>query len=218
MANLGTIATGTLIGFSANKTAEAAAKDTATNRVDICETKELYLNGERIALKDNEQTLLAGVTDTGSLDDKTVKVYGKSPFSEEYVTTPLYYYVYTWIQKMMTSALTYKGTVETLADIHGSHSVGEVYNVTKEFTITTSDTSGPKTETYPAGTNIAIKQGFTKGSGIPEAEWADYFDPLGGVVCDLSDYVHSANFTALASRVSALETKVAQLQNLLKLA
>lgn len=56
MAELNEIAAGTMIGFSANKTVEEAKEDTATNRVDICKTKELYLNGER-----------AGVTKSKSL-------------------------------------------------------------------------------------------------------------------------------------------------------
>lgn len=59
MANLNKIARGTMIGFTANKTVEAAKNDTATNRVDICMTKELYLNGERLGITDAESTYLA---------------------------------------------------------------------------------------------------------------------------------------------------------------
>lgn len=59
MANLNKIASGTMIGFTANKTVEAAKNDTATNRVDICMTKELYLNGERLGITDAESTYLA---------------------------------------------------------------------------------------------------------------------------------------------------------------
>lgn len=59
MANLKKIASGTMIGFTANKTVAAAKNDTATNRVDICMTKELYLNGERLGITDAESTYLA---------------------------------------------------------------------------------------------------------------------------------------------------------------
>lgn len=59
MANLNKIASGTMIGFTANKTVAAAKNDTATNRVDICMTKELYLNGERLGITDAESTYLA---------------------------------------------------------------------------------------------------------------------------------------------------------------
>ena len=54
MANLKEIAAGTMIGFSANKTEDQAKADTSTNRVDICKTKQLYLNGERVGLSDAE--------------------------------------------------------------------------------------------------------------------------------------------------------------------
>lgn len=56
MANLTDIAKGTMIGFTANKT-EAEAKANATginNRMVICKTKQLYMNGERVGLTDNE--------------------------------------------------------------------------------------------------------------------------------------------------------------------
>lgn len=58
MANLKDIASGTMVGFSANKTVDTAKQDTATNRVDICKTKELYLNGERLGLTDSEASYL----------------------------------------------------------------------------------------------------------------------------------------------------------------
>ena len=58
MANLKDIASGTMVGFSANKTEEQAKADTTTNRVDICKTKQLYLNGERIGLTDNEASYI----------------------------------------------------------------------------------------------------------------------------------------------------------------
>lgn len=47
-----------MLGFSANKTVDTAKVDTATNRVDICKTKELYLNGERLGLTDAESSYL----------------------------------------------------------------------------------------------------------------------------------------------------------------
>lgn len=58
MADLKDIAKGTMIGFSANKTEADAKKDTETNRMVICKTKQLYLNGERLGLSDAEASYL----------------------------------------------------------------------------------------------------------------------------------------------------------------
>ena len=69
MAELNEIAAGTMIGFSANKTVKEAKEDTATNRVDICKTKELYLNGERAGVTDVEKKFLEENLNT----DSTVK-------------------------------------------------------------------------------------------------------------------------------------------------
>lgn len=48
-----TIDAGTKIGFSANKTKEQA-QSLKDNRMVICKSKELYLNGQRLGLSDNE--------------------------------------------------------------------------------------------------------------------------------------------------------------------
>lgn len=58
MANLKDIAANTMIGFSANKSVDEAKADTDTNRVDICRTKEIYLNGERLGLTDAEASYI----------------------------------------------------------------------------------------------------------------------------------------------------------------
>lgn len=53
-----TIAAGTHIGFSANKTKQEAVADAKSNRMNIVRTKELFLNGQRIGLTDNEADYL----------------------------------------------------------------------------------------------------------------------------------------------------------------
>lgn len=58
MGELKDIAQGTMIGFTANKSETDAKKDTATNRMVICKTKQLYMNGERVGLTDAEATYI----------------------------------------------------------------------------------------------------------------------------------------------------------------
>lgn len=53
-----TINPGTHIGFSANKTVNQAIGEKNTNRMTICKSKELYMNGERVGLSDNEADYL----------------------------------------------------------------------------------------------------------------------------------------------------------------
>lgn len=48
------VSIGTRIGFSANKSVDQAKGDTSSNRMTICTTKELYFNGQRLGLSDNE--------------------------------------------------------------------------------------------------------------------------------------------------------------------
>lgn len=62
MANL-TITAGTMLGFAANQT-EAQAKANAAaiqNRLTICQTKQLYVNGQRVGLTEGEQTALTAL-------------------------------------------------------------------------------------------------------------------------------------------------------------
>ncbi len=88
MANLNKIASGTMIGFTANKTVAAAKNDTATNRVDICMTKELYLNGERLGITDAESTYLAKkITEENNarLQDEVITYVNGTATSAPYV-------------------------------------------------------------------------------------------------------------------------------------
>ena len=62
MANL-TIPSGTMLGFAANQT-EAQAKANAAaiqNRLTICQTKQLYVNGQRVGLTEGEQSALTAL-------------------------------------------------------------------------------------------------------------------------------------------------------------
>ena len=69
----------------------------------------------------------------------------------------------------------YKKSVASLSEIYAlTCSVGDVFNVTNDFTF--------EGKTYKAGTNVAVKTGFREGVGT-EAN----LDPLGGIT-DLSQY------------------------------
>lgn len=69
----------------------------------------------------------------------------------------------------------YKDSVASLSEIYAlTCSVGDVFNVTKDFTF--------EGKTYKAGTNVAVKIGFRAGAGTESM-----LDPLGGIT-DLSAY------------------------------
>lgn len=83
----------------------------------------------------------------------------------------------------------YKKSVASLSEIYAlTCSVGDVFNVTNDFTF--------EGKTYKAGTNVAVKIGFRAGVGI-EAN----LDPLGGIT-DLSQYYTKTEVnTKLATKV-----------------
>jgi hypothetical protein len=83
----------------------------------------------------------------------------------------------------------YKKSVASLSEIYAlTCSVGDVFNVTNDFTF--------EGKTYKAGTNVAVKTGFRAGVGT-EAN----LDPLGGIT-DLSQYYTKAEVnTKLATKV-----------------
>lgn len=76
MANL-TIPAGTKIAFRAGKTKDQAIADKIANQIanlNLCATKELYINGERVGLTDAEATKLAGSASSGDLTALTNRV------------------------------------------------------------------------------------------------------------------------------------------------
>lgn len=76
MANL-TIPAGTKIAFRAGKTKDQAIADKIANQIanlNLCTTKELYINGERVGLTDAEATKLAGSASSGDLTALTNRV------------------------------------------------------------------------------------------------------------------------------------------------
>lgn len=76
MANL-TIPAGTKIAFRAGKTKDQAVADKIANQIanlNLCTTKELYINGERVGLTDAEATKLAGSASSGDLTALTNRV------------------------------------------------------------------------------------------------------------------------------------------------
>lgn len=83
----------------------------------------------------------------------------------------------------------YKKSVASLSEIYAlTCSVGDVFNVTNDFTF--------EGKTYKAGTNVAVKTGFRAGVGT-EAN----LDPLGGIT-DLSQYYTKTEVnTKLAKKV-----------------
>jgi hypothetical protein len=83
----------------------------------------------------------------------------------------------------------YKKSVASLSEIYAlTCSVGDVFNVTNDFTF--------EGKTYKAGTNVAVKTGFRAGVGTEAM-----LDPLGGIT-DLSQYYTKTEVnTKLATKV-----------------
>lgn len=163
MAELKEIAAGTMIGFSANKTVKEAKEDTATNRVDICKTKELYLNGERAGVTDVEKKFLEENLNT----DSTVKA--------SKVKTSLGSDIETYVKNNVAGAYKYAGTVSTINEILAKNCTkGDVFNVRTKFTLSGS---GENDGIYEAGTNVAVRESFEAGKGSQRL-----LDPLGGIM------------------------------------
>lgn len=163
MAELNEIAAGTMIGFSANKTVKEAKEDTATNRVDICKTKELYLNGERAGVTDVEKKFLEENLNT----DSTVKA--------SKVKTSLGIDIETYVKNNVAGAYKFQGSVNSINEILAKDcKKGDVFNVRVKFVLSGS---GENDGTYEAGTNVAVREDFAAGKGSQRL-----LDPLGGIV------------------------------------
>lgn len=163
MAELKEIAEGTMIGFSANKTVKEAKEDTATNRVDICKTKELYLNGERAGVTDVEKKFLEENLNT----DSTVKA--------SKVKTSLGSDIETYVKNNVAGAYKFQGSVNSINEILAKDcKKGDVFNVRVKFVLSGS---GENDGTYEAGTNVAVRENFAAGKGSQRL-----LDPLGGIV------------------------------------
>lgn len=163
MAELNEIAAGTMIGFSANKTVKEAKEDTATNRVDICKTKELYLNGERAGVTDVEKKFLEENLNT----DSTVKA--------SKVKTSLGSDIETYVKNNVAGAYKFQGSVNSINEILAKDcKKGDVFNVRVKFVLSGS---GENDGIYEAGTNVAVREDFAAGKGSQRL-----LDPLGGIV------------------------------------
>lgn len=163
MAELNEIAAGTMIGFSANKTVADAKKETANNRVDICKTKELYLNGERVGVTDVEKKFLEENLNT----DSTVKA--------SKVKTSLGSDIETYVKNNVAGAYKFQGSVNSINEILAKDcKKGDVFNVRVKFVLSGS---GENDGTYEAGTNVAVREDFAAGKGSQRL-----LDPLGGIV------------------------------------
>lgn len=163
MTELNEIAAGTMIGFSANKTVKEAKEDTATNRVDICKTKELYLNGERAGVTDVEKKFL----EENLNPDSTVKA--------SKVKTSLGSDIETYVKNNVAGAYKFQGSVNSINEILAKDcKKGDVFNVRVKFVLSGS---GENDGTYEAGTNVAVREDFAAGKGSQRL-----LDPLGGIV------------------------------------
>lgn len=163
MAELNEIAAGTMIGFSANKTVKEAKEDTATNRVDICKTKELYLNGERAGVTDVEKKFL----EENLNPDSTVKA--------SKVKTSLGSDIETYVKNNVAGAYKFQGSVNSINEILAKDcKKGDVFNVRVKFVLSGS---GENDGTYEAGTNVAVREDFAAGKGSQRL-----LEPLGGIV------------------------------------
>ena len=157
------IAVGTMIGFSANKTVADAKKETANNRVDICKTKELYLNGERVGVTDVEKKFL----EENLNPDSTVKA--------SKVKTSLGSDIETYVKNNVAGAYKFQGSVNSINEILAKDcKKGDVFNVRVKFVLSGS---GENDGTYEAGTNVAVREDFAAGKGSQRL-----LDPLGGIV------------------------------------
>lgn len=182
MAELKEIAEGTMIGFSANKTVTEAKADTATNRVDICKTKELYLNGERAGVTDVEKKFLEENLNA----DSTVKA--------SKVKTSLGSDIETYVKNNVAGAYKFQGSVDTIAEILAKDCTkGDVFNVRKSFVL---DGSQGNDGFYEAGTNVAVKENFQAGKGSKRL-----LDPLGGI---LTGYVTKTELAKKADKAIVL--------------
>lgn len=152
-----------MIGFSANKTVTEAKADTATNRVDICKTKELYLNGERAGVTDVEKKFLEENLNA----DSTVKA--------SKVKTSLGSDIETYVKNNVAGAYKFQGSVNSINEILAKDcKKGDVFNVRVKFVLSGS---GENDGTYEAGTNVAVREDFAAGKGSQRL-----LDPLGGIV------------------------------------
>lgn len=195
MGKVNTIAAGTYIGFSGNKTVLQAKSDTDTNRVDITETGELYFNGVRIGTNASEEKFLNSINSDGRFYHSSVMMADGSSIKS---------YIDTNVAEAKKGAYKFLGTVENFEDAFTKTNVvvGSIFNVKNKFTINEGEHKG----TYPAGTNVAVNTAYN-GSGT-EAN----FDPLGGVTTDLSDYVtltKLGNILKTYVTTSSLDTKLA---------
>lgn len=163
MAELEKIDVGTMIGFSANKTVQEAKEDTATNRVDICKTKELYLNGERAGVTDVEKKFLEENLNA----DSTVKA--------SKVKTSLGSDIETYVKNNVAGAYKFQGSVNSINEILAKDcKKGDVFSVRVKFVLSGS---GENEGIYEAGTNVAVREDFAAGKGSQRL-----LDPLGGII------------------------------------
>ena len=127
-----------------------------------------------------------GYATTGALTSATADMATKTwVTSQNYATTSN---VNTLISQAVSTVYTPKGSladISTLTTLAASGKVGDVYNISSEFT-TTADFVEGVGKVYPAGTNIVLV----------EVEETKKWDVLAGSV-DLSAYIKSSEMVAI---------------------
>ena len=156
MSNLGTFASGTMIGFTANKSVSQATADTATNRVDICTTKQLYLNGERIGLTDAEAAYLT----------KAIKAAEDARFTITLTAAPNPFELHSYandamgypLQAILTATFRQDGTA-----VQATNNLGTAQTKVKatDGTHTVTLTWDASTKTYTGTCGVSGEKGYT---------------------------------------------------------
>lgn len=84
-----TISSGKKIGFTANSTETTAKADTTSARMHICKTKQMYLNGQRLGLSDDEALYLKDNATDYSVTAASIAISAKSGYLAEVDGTSL---------------------------------------------------------------------------------------------------------------------------------
>lgn len=180
MSKITLIPQNTFISFKGNKTKEQATLEKSNNCVNITDTGELYFNGKRLGTNDTEDKFFnsKAINTDGTINTANVKASDGKNIEN---------YIQDKINTGVSGAYKFKKSIPSLSSAFRLNcQVGDIFNITNEFTITSGDHAGK----YPAGTNVAVNTAFAGQTGGHDAQGKEtYFDPLGGVVTDLSNYV-----------------------------
>lgn len=193
MSKITPIPQNTFISFKGNKTKEQAVLEKSNNCVNITNTGELYFNGKRLGTNDTEDKFFdsKAINTDGTINAANVKASDGKNIEN---------YIQDKINTGVSGAYKFKKSIPSLSSAFRLNcQVGDIFNITNEFTITSGDHAGK----YPAGTNVAVNTAFAGQTGGHDAQGKEtYFDPLGGVVTDLSNYVTTDTLNTTKTELS----------------